>query len=258
MALVSIITPTYNSAKYIAQTIYSVQNQTHSNWEMIIVDDCSQDNSIEIIQKIASTEARIKLIQLEKNSGSGIARDTALGYVNGNYIAFLDADDLWKPNKLYEQLRFMKEHNLPLTFSFYELMDENANPLNEVITTPNEITYNQLYYCNWVGNLTGIYSVDYFGKTPISSIKKRQDWMLWLSLVKQVGKIIPTPESLAYYRVRKDSISASKWKLIKYNYLVYKTYHKQGSIKASFDLIRFLFTQLLIKPKYKIQNYNKL
>lgn len=258
MTLVSIITPVYNSEKYIAQTIYSVQNQTHTNWEMIIVDDCSIDNSVAIIKKIASTESRIKLIELDKNSGSGVARDTALVYASGNYIAFLDADDLWKPNKLQEQLLFMKEHKLPLTFSFYELMDQNANPLNEVITTPTEITYQQLYYCNWVGNLTGIYSVDYFGKMPISSIKKRQDWMLWLSLVKQVGKIIPTPDNLAYYRVRRDSISASKWKLIKYNYLVYKMYHKQGSIKASFDLIRFLFTQMVIKPKYKIQNYNKL
>lgn len=258
MALVSIITPAYNSAKYIAQTVYSVQNQTYSNWELIIVDDCSQDRTVEIVANLAANDTRIKLIQLAVNSGSGVARNTALNEASGNYIAFLDADDLWKPTKLQEQLHFMKTHDLPLTFSFYELMDENANPLNEVITTPLQISYNQLYYCNWVGNLTGIYSVDYFGKIPISSFKKRQDWMLWLTLVKQVGKVIPTPENLAYYRVRKDSISASKWKLIKYNYLVYKEYHQQGALKAGFDLIRFLFTQMVIKPKYKIQNYTKL
>ena len=103
MALISIITPAYNSAKYIAQTVYSVQNQTYSNWELIIVDDCSQDRTVEIVANLAANDTRIKLIQLAVNSGSGVARNTALNEASGNYIAFLDADDLWKPTKLQEQ-----------------------------------------------------------------------------------------------------------------------------------------------------------
>jgi glycosyltransferase involved in cell wall biosynthesis len=251
-ALVSIITPSFNSAKFIAETIQSVQNQTYQNWEMIIVDDGSSDETVTIIKKIVINESRIKLIELDKNNGSGFARDKALEHANGNYIAFLDSDDLWKPNKLEKQLQFMKEFKLPLTFSFYELIDEESLPLNKVITTPNNITYNKLYYCNWVGNLTGIYSVDFFGKVPISFVKKRQDWMLWLTLVKKTGKIIPMPENLASYRIRKDSISASKWRLIKYNFMVYKNYHKQNTFKAFIDLLHFFFNQLIVKPKYKI------
>ena len=252
-ALVSIITPTYNSAKFIAETIQSVQNQTYQNWEMIIVDDGSSDETVTLVLKIITNDSRIKLIPLHKNYGSGFARDKALENANGNYIAFLDSDDLWKPNKLEKQLQFMKEFKLPLTFSFYELIDEQSVPLNILITTPNEIDYNQLYYCNWVGNLTGIYSVDFFGKVPISFVKKRQDWILWLTLVKKTGKIVPIPENLASYRIRKDSISSSKWKLIKYNFMVYKNYHKQNIFKSFIDLALFFFNQLIVKPKYKIK-----
>lgn len=253
MDLVSIITPTFNSEKYIAQTIYSVINQTHQNWELIVVDDCSKDNTVTIIQNFIAKDVRIKFIQLPINQGSGVARDTALQHASGKYIAFLDADDIWKPNKLENQLKFMEAHDLPLTFSFYELIDENANPLGQIITTPKSISYKELYNCNWIGNLTGIYSTVFFGKVPISSIKKRQDWVLWLTLVKKTGKITPTPENLAYYRVRKNSISASKWKLIKHNFLVYKNFHQQSFLKAIFDTIQFLYTQLVIKPKYKFQ-----
>lgn len=253
MQLVSIITPCYNSAKYIAQSIYSVINQSYSNWELLIIDDGSTDDTISIVKKIALSDSRIHLIQLTKNQGSGVARDAALNLAKGSYIAFLDADDVWKPNKLEKQLTFMKENNLPLTFSFYELIDEVSNSLSVIVTSPKMITYKQLFFCNWVGNLTGIYSVDFFGKVPISSIKKRQDWILWLTLVKKAGSITPTPLNLAYYRVRKDSLSASKWKLIKYNFLVYRDFHQQNIFKATISLVQFLVTQFFIKPKYKIR-----
>lgn len=252
MNLVSIITPTFNSSNYISQTIYSVLNQTHQNWEMIIVDDCSTDETFSVISNFATQDVRIKVFKLDQNSGAGIARNFAIQEASGNYIAFLDADDLWKPEKLEKQLHFMQVQKIPFTFSFYETIDEIGNLRNETITTPSKITYKQLYYCNWIGNLTGIYSVDFFGKIPISAIKKRQDWMLWLQIVKQIETAIPVPESLAFYRVRQDSISASKWKLIKYNFKVYKNFHQRNFITACFDTIRFLFVQLVIKPKFKI------
>ena len=250
-SLVSIITPCFNSEKYVSQTIQSVLSQTYQNWEMLLVDDCSNDETFAILSKFVSQDARIKAFKLEKNAGAGVARNYAIQHAQGNYIAFLDADDLWKPEKLEKQLHFMQIENIPFTFSFYETIDETGNLRNETITTPSKITYKQLYFCNWIGNLTGMYSVDFFGKIPISSIKKRQDWMLWLQIVKQIKTAIPVPESLAYYRVREDSISASKWKLIAFNFKVYRDFHQRNFFSACWDTIQFLYVQLVIKPRYK-------
>lgn len=250
-SLVSIITPCFNSEKYVSQAIQSVLNQTHQNWELLLIDDYSSDTTFSIISNFASHDARIKVFKLDKNSGAGVARNFAIKKATGNYIAFLDADDLWETEKLEKQLHFMQTQRIPFTFSFYETIDEAGNLRNETITTPLKITHKQLYYCNWIGNLTGIYSVDFFGKIPISPIKKRQDWMLWLQIVKQIQTAIPVPESLAYYRVREDSISASKWKLIKYNFKVYQNFHQRNFISACFDTLQFLYIQLVIKPKYK-------
>ena len=247
-ALVSIITPSYNSAKFIAETIQSVQNQTYPNWEMIIVDDGSSDETENVVLSIIQNDNRIQFHKLTQNSGPAVARNTGIEKAKGNYIAFLDSDDLWKPQKLEKQLLFMEEENLPMTFSFYEQIDENGNSLNKQITSPLEVSYSKLFYCNWIGNLTGIYSVDFFGKIPISNIKKRQDWILWLTLVKKIEKVKPVAESLAFYRVRKDSISSSKVKLIKYNYFIYKDFHGNNLLKAVINTGLFLVHQLLVKP----------
>ena len=251
--LVSIITPCFNSEKYVSQAIQSVVSQTHQNWELLLVDDCSSDETFSIISNFASQDDRIKVFQLDKNSGAGVARNFAIQQAIGSYIAFLDADDLWKSEKLEQQLHFMEIQKIPFTFSFYETIDEAGNLRNETITTPSKITYKQVYYCNWIGNLTGIYSVDFFGKIPISSIKKRQDWMLWLHIVKQIEIAIPVSESLAYYRVRENSISASKWKLIAYNFKVYRNFHNRNFFLACLDMLQFLYVQLVVKPKYKLK-----
>ncbi|MCO6174801.1 glycosyltransferase [Flavobacterium sp. NRK F10] len=250
MKLVSVITPTFNAEKFVAETIQSVLKQTHTHWELILVDDVSTDHTVSVLRSFAKQDTRIKVFQLAENSGPGVARNFAIQQAQGNYIAFLDADDLWKPEKLEKQLQFMEEEHLPMTFSFYEQIDEEGNSLQKEITAPLEVTYSKLFYCNWIGNLTGIYSVDFFGKIPIASIKKRQDWILWLILVKKIGKVKPVPESLAYYRVRKDSVSSSKVKLIKYNYTIYKDFHGNNPLKAAFNTGLFLIHQLLVKPRF--------
>ncbi|MCL6461546.1 MAG: glycosyltransferase family 2 protein [Flavobacterium micromati] len=248
--LVSIITPCYNSEKFIQETIQSVQNQTYQNWEMIIVDDASTDNTVAIIDKIASIDYRIKVNKLNKNSGTGIARNKALDFANGKYIAFLDADDLWKPEKLKTQVNFLQSNNIPFTFSYYECINEEGKPLNIAIEAPKHLSYRQLFFCNYVGNLTGIYDVDYFGKISISSTRKRQDWMLWLTILQKIKVAHIVPQSLAYYRVRQNSISASKFDLVKHNYAVYKTFHELTVVKSIICMIIFLFTQLVVKPRY--------
>ena len=250
-ALVSIITPAFNSAKFIAETIQSVQNQTYKNWEMIIVDDASSDATEAIVLSFIEKDNRIHFYKLASNFGAGIARDFAVQKSKGNYIAFLDSDDMWKPEKLEKQLAFMSTNKVPLTFSYYDQINATGLHLGKTITCPSFISYRKLFYCNWIGNLTGIYSVEYFGKVPISNFKKRQDWILWLTLVKKTGKIIPLQESLAYYRVRENSISSSKIKLINYNYQVYKFFHKNNKVVASLNLLVFLIHQLCIKPFFK-------
>ncbi|MFI0490942.1 glycosyltransferase family 2 protein [Flavobacterium sp.] len=248
--LVSIITPTFNSEKFITQTIKSIQDQTYINWEMIIVDDCSSDKTVSIIADFVKLDSRIQLFQLEKNSGTGIARNYALTKTKGRYISFLDSDDLWKPEKLEKQINFLLTNKLPFTFSFYECIDESGKSLNKRVEAPINLSYKQLFFCNYVGNLTGIYEVKYFGKITISSIRKRQDWMLWLTILKKIKSAQAIPESLAYYRIRENSISASKIDLLKHNFAVYRTFHRYNLTVALMCMIGFLFTQLIVKPFY--------
>ncbi|OXA94449.1 glycosyltransferase family 2 protein [Flavobacterium hercynium] len=248
--LVSIIIPTYNTEKFIGATLQSVQDQTYQNWEIILVDDASTDDTVKIIQDFAANDRRIKLSVLPKNSGNGYARNVALEKATGKYIAYLDADDLWFPTKLEKQIQFLKTNNLPFTFSFYDCIDEDGNSLHRRVEAPLKLTYKQLFFCNYVGNLTAIYDADYFGKVVITATQKRQDWRLWLTIVKQIKETKPVPEPLAFYRIRKDSISSSKVKLIKHNFQVYRDFHGYNLIFSTVLMIRFLFTQLVIKPRY--------
>jgi teichuronic acid biosynthesis glycosyltransferase TuaG len=217
---------------------------------MIIVDDCSSDKTVSIISNFAQFDSRIKFFQLEKNSGTGVARNKALSETKGRFVTFLDSDDLWKPFKLEKQIDFLLKNNLVFTFSFYECIDEDGISLNKRVEAPINLSFRQLFFCNYIGNLTGIYDVDYFGKVTISSIRKRQDWMLWLSILKKIKTVQPLPETLAYYRIRANSISTSKFDLLKHNFAVYRTFHGFNFVVALTCMIGFLFTQIIIKPRY--------
>jgi glycosyltransferase involved in cell wall biosynthesis len=248
--LVSIITPVYNSEKFVAETIQSVQKQIYSNWELIIIDDGSSDLTTQIVEKYSQTDPRIILHKNMVNIGTGATRQKGLDMATGKFIAFLDGDDLWHKLKLNKQIQFMKTHQLPFTFCFYEWIDENSQPLNKYISCPNPLKLKQLKYCNHIGNLTGIYDVDFFGKINISSLRKRQDWIMWLDILKKTKVAYPVPEYLAYYRKSNQSLSANKWRLIKYNYQVFTDYWHYAKITAAFHLMIFLFHQLVLKRKY--------
>ncbi len=232
--LVSIIMPTYNCAKFIKETIESVLNQTYENWELVIVDDCSNDNTEEIVESF--NDKRIKYHKLEKNSGAAVARTTAMKMAIGNYMAFLDSDDLWKKEKLEKQLEFMKKNNYNFTCTAYEQIDEEGNKLNKVIKTKKKANYNRILLDCPVGNSTVMYNVDNLGKFEVPNIRKRNDDALWLQILKREKFIYGMPDVLMEYRIRNNSISSNKLSLIKYHWQLYREIEHLSVIRSAFHI----------------------
>lgn len=247
--MVSIITPSYNSEPFIAATIRSVINQTQEDWELIIVDDASTDDTCNIVLEFSNKDTRIKLIKQPKNLGAGAARNTAIKAAKGSHIAFLDSDDVWRPNKLETQLRYMKSNNTNVCFSSYELINEQGEKLNKLVEALPKLSYQKQLKCNYIGNLTGIYNANMLGKIYMPDIKKRQDWVMWLSAIKKGGPALGIKESLAYYRVRKDSVSSNKLNLITYNFNVYRKALDFSFTKSTKYLALFLYEYFFVKSK---------
>ena len=220
--LISIIMPTYNCAKFIEETIKSIQAQTYNSWELIIVDDCSTDNTKEIVERYIKSDTRIKYNCLEKNSGAAVARTTAMNLANGEYMAFCDSDDIWTNNKLEKQLAFMKKNNYYFTCTAYEQIDENSNSLGKIIKPKEKCNYNRLLLDCPVGNSTVMYNVKEMGKFEVPNIRKRNDDALWLQMLKKEKYIYGMPEVLMKYRIRKNSISSNKFKVIKSHWILYR------------------------------------
>lgn len=242
--LISIITPTYNCGKFIEETIQSVLNQTYTNWEMIIVDDCSTDNTKEVVEKYVKIDSRIKYFLLENNSGAAVSRTKAMELANGNYIAFLDSDDLWLPNKLEAQLKFMKENNYLFTCTDYEQIDENGNSLNRVIKTKFKTDYNGVLLTCPVGNSTVMYNVDKLGKFIVPNIRKRNDDALWLQILKKEKYIYGMNEVLMKYRIRSNSISSNKLELVKYHWKLYREIEHLSIIRSTFHICYWGFLKV--------------
>lgn len=240
----------YNSEDYISETIQSVLKQTHKNWELLLIDDKSQDNTLEIIKPFLKDFPNIKLLRNTVNSGAAISRNKGIVAASGDYIAFLDADDLWKPNKLEAQLDFMATENCTVCFSSYELIDEHGKPFDKYVKALKTLSYSKLLKSNYIGNLTGIYDVDSLGKITTANLRKRQDWLLWLSAIKKSKKPAKgVQESLAYYRVRNNSISSNKFNLLKHNYWVYKKGLGFSGLKSMYCMFLFLREHFFIKSK---------
>lgn len=240
---VSIITPTYNSLSFLGETIKSIINQTYANWELIITDDCSTDGTWEYIETLPELDTRIKVFRLEKNSGAGIARNNSIKHAKGRYIAFCDSDDQWTQDKLENQLKFMSQNDLALSFSNYQIINESGQIIGDVIS-PEKVTYQTMLKNNYIGCLTAMYDTQKVGKVYMPEIRKRQDWALWLSILKKVPFALSIQESLAIYRDRSKSISSNKFDLIKYNWNIYRNVENFSILKSTFYLIQFIFFYL--------------
>jgi hypothetical protein len=232
--LVSIITPVYNNSKFIKQTIESVQGQTHQNWELLLVDDCSTDNSADIIMEFAGKDKRVKYYKLEKNSGAAAARNLALIKAKGNFIAYLDADDLWRPTKLYEQLKFMKAHDVAFSCTDYEKINECGESLKKIIKIPNIVDYD-LFLRNTIIQTVGVVvDVKKVEKELLEmpNIRRRQDAATWCKLLKNGYNCYRVPNNLSCYRVVKKSLSSNKIKAIKGTWFLYRKIEKLPLLKA--------------------------
>lgn len=247
--LITVVTSLYNAEDFIVRNIESVRKQTLTNWEHIIVDDCSSDHGVQLVEEQMKLDNRIILLKNEVNSGAAITRNRAIELAKGRYIAFLDSDDQWDDNKLERQLAFMQQNNYPFTYSFYRRIDNEGNPIDVLDDLPLEINHWKLLKRNWVGCLTAMYDTEVFGKVYMENIRKRQDYTLWLKLVKTHGKAYCVPEVLATYTVQKQSISSNKKDLVKYNWYVYREVEKQSILKSLYFLFYNVKTKFLEKIK---------
>lgn len=242
--LVSVITPTYNCGRFIAETIEAVQAQTYTDWEMIIVDDCSTDHTKEVVEGYMQTDSRIKYHCLETNSGAAVARTKAMELAQGEYMAFCDSDDLWMPEKLSKQLAFMQEKGYAFSCTAYEQIDEDGKSLDRVIKTIEKTNYDRLLLDCPVGNSTVMYNVGVMGKFQVPNIRKRNDDALWLQMLKKETYIWGMPDVLMRYRIRSNSISSNKLKVIKYHWILYREIEHLSILRSAFHICWWCFLKV--------------
>lgn len=223
----------------------SVLAQTYENWEMIIVDDCSTDDTKQVVDAYMARDSRFRYHCLETNSGAAVARTTAMNLANGEYMAFLDSDDLWMPEKLERQLAFMQEYNHAFSCTAYEQIDEAGASLNRIIKTIPKTSYNRLLLDCPVGNSSVMYNVAQMGKFEVPNIRKRNDDALWLTMLKKEPYIWGMPEVLMQYRIRKNSISSNKFKVIKYHWILYREIEHLSVLRSAFHIFWWCLIKVL-------------
>ena len=238
--LVSIITPTYNSLNYLDITIQSIINQTYKNWELLITDDCSTDGTWEKLKQYSHKDSRIKTFKLAQNSGAGVARNNSIEHAKGRFIAFCDSDDSWVPEKLEKQIKFMLDNSVPFSYTDYEIVNEH-NEIIAFFNAPAKITYKDMLKQDEIGCLTAIYDAEILGKHFMPKLRKRQDWALWLNILKKTPFAMGLKERLAIYKKRKDSISSNKIKLVKYIWQVYRYEQNMPLFLALYYLLMYPF-----------------
>ena len=247
--MVSVITPTYNSEIFIRQTIESVLNQTYLNLELIIVDDCSIDNTVSIVEEFQQLDSRVKLFELDANSGAAIARNYALEKAQGRYIAFLDSDDLWDCDKLEKQIHFMTSRNIGFSFTSYRIIKENGDKTGQVISAPSTISYSQLLGNTIIGCLTVVIDKKIIGDFRMPLIRAGQDTATWLSILKKGNIAYGYSQELSSYRIVDGSISSNKLKALKRTWNIYRNIEKLSLINSMFYFSCYVKNALLKRFK---------
>lgn len=247
--LVSIIMPSYNTGACIAETIRSVQAQTYENWELIIVDDCSTDDTDQVVAGFG--DPRIRYFKNEVNSGAAVSRNRALREAKGRWIAFLDSDDIWLPEKLERQITFMQEKGYAFTYTEYSEIEEDGTDSGRRLTGPSHITRRKMFdYC-WVGCLTVMYDAEIIGLIQINDIRKNNDYAMWLKVIRKADCYL-FPENLARYRKREGSISRHGYlHLIKWHYKLFHEAEERNAVNSCLLTVRNLVWGFYKKSVYQ-------
>lgn len=250
--LVSIIIPTYNIEKYIDQTIQCVLDQTFTDWELVITDDCSKDSTVEILRRYAAQDERIRIYVLEQNSGAAAARNNSIEKASGRYIAFLDSDDWWYPTKLEKQMAFIHETGCEFCFTAFEYADKDLR-VTGVSHKPAKISYSSMKLgCN-IGTPGVVYDTRRIGKMYMPNMRRSEDWSLWIMISERTGAAYSINEPLWKYRILPNTLSRSKLKLVQSNLKVYENILHYSKFRA---LLTFCF---LFAPKHICKMiYNKV
>lgn len=242
---VSVITPAYNASEYIVETIESVLSQSYTDWEMLIVDDCSTDNTVEIVSKYCEKDSRIKLLKHTENQGVAAARNTALKEAKGEYIAFLDSDDMWHSEKLLKQLAFMEENQYVLTYTGYQKYLSESKEKGKIIDVPPEMTYESIFYNTAIACLTVMVNAETVGEFSMPLINHTEDQCTWQSILKICGcKAYGLNENLALYRVSSNSLTGNKFNAVKKQWNTYRKYHKLSVLKSGIYFVGYVFNAL--------------
>lgn len=246
--LVSIIMPSYNSAEFIEESINSVLVQSYKNIELIIVDDLSNDNSINIIKKIQEKDHRIILIKNTINLGAAKSRNIAINISQGRFIAFLDSDDIWKSNKLEIQIREMLISDAALSFTSYEIFKKETRSIT-LAKVKNQINYNQLLKTNIIGCSTVIYDKNKIGTVYMSTESKREDFATWLNILKKIPFAIGIKIPLTTYRMHKNQSSSNKIKMAKENWHLYRKVEKICLLRSIYYFSHYAINGIIKKYK---------
>ena len=237
-SLVSIITPVFNSQYFLKECIESVISQTYKNWEMLIIDDCSKDASRKIINSFAKKEPRIRSFFLNKNIGPAMARNIGLRNARGNYIAFLDSDDLWLSSKLEKQIFFMSTNNIAFSYTSYQVISEQGTVLKNLIKVPKKMSYKSYLKNTIIGCLTVIVDKSKVGFFEMPDLKSSHDMALWLLIMKRGFYAYGLNESLAKYRIVNNSNTFNK---LNASMDVWNLYRKQENLSFFYSLFNFIF-----------------
>ncbi|WP_299395022.1 glycosyltransferase family 2 protein [Pelagibius sp.] len=236
--LVSVITAAYNAEAFIGETIASVQDQTLQDWEMLVADDDSGDNTAAIVGTCAAADPRVKLVTLPRNGGVAAARNVALEKAKGRFIAFLDSDDLWMPEKLERQVAFMRQRDCAVSYTAFRRINEDGRQLGRLITVPERLTYTQLLKNTAIATLTGMVDTDRTGPIRMTEAR-RDDFILWLSILKRGFVAYGLQEDLARYRVVQGSLSSKPKRSAAWTWSVYRKVEKLGLLHASWCMLHY-------------------
>jgi teichuronic acid biosynthesis glycosyltransferase TuaG len=240
--LVSIITPLYGSRDFVLKAIQSVKNQTYTNWEMLIVDDCSNDGSIELVEKEISFDKRIKLFKNKNNIGAGPSRNVAIKAASGKYIAFLDSDDIWHCEKLEKQIEFMKKHDALFSHTSHGYIDESGKVIKSTYRVSNNpVNYRGLLKKTEIGCLTAVFDCEMIGKFYMPDLRRKQDYALWLNILKTGIESYPLDEELAWYRQRAVSNTSNKLVLIGGHWTFLREHEKLNFFESCYYLTCWAF-----------------